>query len=191
MFPSANRCEDEASVFIATTSFDDESPGASSLPSRRGSSRVTSHHPTPPSLNSTSPSSTPLLSRGCSLASLIPAVPSRYNSSDVMKTTPSSSSSTLLLGSSVCATSSLLTAPSSTSISRGTCWKRGVVCLGLVLFVISESVMYSSAVQHSCRISEFACNNGRCVPADRYCDGDNDCGDKSDEPRYCNRKFIR
>ncbi|RZF39533.1 hypothetical protein LSTR_LSTR001054 [Laodelphax striatellus] len=37
----------------------------------------------------------------------------------------------------------------------------------------------------SCRISEFSCRNGRCVRPDAYCDGNNDCGDDSDEPRQC------
>uniref|UniRef100_T1JBM9 CUB domain-containing protein n=1 Tax=Strigamia maritima TaxID=126957 RepID=T1JBM9_STRMM len=39
----------------------------------------------------------------------------------------------------------------------------------------------------SCRISEFFCDNGRCIGLDRFCDGKNDCGDKSDEPRQCTR----
>ncbi|PSN56997.1 hypothetical protein C0J52_04236 [Blattella germanica] len=37
----------------------------------------------------------------------------------------------------------------------------------------------------ACRISEFQCRNSRCIRLDRYCDGVDDCGDKSDEPRYC------
>ncbi|GBP76644.1 Low-density lipoprotein receptor-related protein 8 [Eumeta japonica] len=36
-----------------------------------------------------------------------------------------------------------------------------------------------------CRISEYQCTNKRCVPINRYCDGGNDCGDSSDEPRHC------
>lgn len=40
----------------------------------------------------------------------------------------------------------------------------------------------------ACRRSEFPCNNGRCVPLNRYCDAANDCGDSSDEPRFCTRK---
>jgi hypothetical protein len=42
----------------------------------------------------------------------------------------------------------------------------------------------------ACRISEFPCRNGRCIRLDRYCDGVDDCGDKSDEPRYCTGKQI-
>ncbi|XP_043671206.1 uncharacterized protein LOC122630605 [Vespula pensylvanica] len=36
-----------------------------------------------------------------------------------------------------------------------------------------------------CRPSEYLCGTGHCVAQDKYCDGENDCGDKSDEPRYC------
>ncbi|KAI4501041.1 hypothetical protein M0802_003844 [Mischocyttarus mexicanus] len=39
-----------------------------------------------------------------------------------------------------------------------------------------------------CRPSEYLCGTGQCVAQDKYCDGENDCGDKSDEPRYCTRK---
>ncbi|XP_071503071.1 uncharacterized protein [Diadema antillarum] len=33
----------------------------------------------------------------------------------------------------------------------------------------------------SCSDSQFACDNGYCIPAPWICDGDNDCGDLSDE----------
>jgi Low-density lipoprotein receptor domain class A len=41
------------------------------------------------------------------------------------------------------------------------------------------------ALAAGCRISEFQCRNGRCVQLDRYCDASDDCGDKSDEPKFC------
>ncbi|XP_025836544.1 uncharacterized protein LOC108736059 isoform X2 [Agrilus planipennis] len=37
----------------------------------------------------------------------------------------------------------------------------------------------------ACRISEFPCHNGHCIRLDRYCDGTDNCGDKSDEPMFC------
>ncbi|XP_055630213.1 uncharacterized protein LOC129771009 isoform X2 [Toxorhynchites rutilus septentrionalis] len=40
---------------------------------------------------------------------------------------------------------------------------------------------------HQCAISEHTCNNGRCVPLNKYCNNVNDCGDGSDEPRFCTR----
>lgn len=39
-----------------------------------------------------------------------------------------------------------------------------------------------------CKASEYQCVNGECIALDRYCDGLDDCTDKSDEPRYCSRK---
>lgn len=42
-----------------------------------------------------------------------------------------------------------------------------------------------------CRISEYQCSNKKCVPVNRFCDGTNDCGDSSDEPRHCTREFSR
>lgn len=40
-----------------------------------------------------------------------------------------------------------------------------------------------------CALSEFTCNNGKCVQLNKYCDNVNDCGDSSDEPRFCTRKY--
>ncbi|XP_028030461.1 uncharacterized protein LOC114243244 [Bombyx mandarina] len=38
-----------------------------------------------------------------------------------------------------------------------------------------------------CKISEYLCVNKKCIPINRFCDGSNDCGDSSDEPRHCTR----
>jgi len=34
---------------------------------------------------------------------------------------------------------------------------------------------------HTCSDQHFSCASGRCVPNDWRCDGDDDCGDNSDE----------
>ncbi|XP_068759347.1 uncharacterized protein [Montipora capricornis] len=39
--------------------------------------------------------------------------------------------------------------------------------------------------QTHCSCNQFPCRNGRCIPQVWFCDGDNDCGDKSDEPSNC------
>ncbi|KAL0271271.1 UNVERIFIED_CONTAM: hypothetical protein PYX00_008412 [Menopon gallinae] len=57
------------------------------------------------------------------------------------------------------------------------------MCL-LVFIALSMCVV----VVHSgpgCKVNEFSCRNGKCIRVDRYCDGINDCGDKSDEPSTC------
>lgn len=40
-----------------------------------------------------------------------------------------------------------------------------------------------------CALSEFTCTNGRCVPLANYCDSVNNCGDSSDEPRFCTSEY--
>ncbi|XP_013778634.1 abnormal cell migration protein 13-like isoform X2 [Limulus polyphemus] len=50
-------------------------------------------------------------------------------------------------------------------------------------FTVFDSV---DNVTHSCEGSErFRCNNGRCIWQNFYCNGHNNCGDRSDEPFYC------
>lgn len=43
----------------------------------------------------------------------------------------------------------------------------------------------------SCLLSEFMCDTGYCVALDKFCNGNDDCGDKSDEPPYCSRKLFQ
>ncbi|KFB42898.1 AGAP006444-PA-like protein [Anopheles sinensis] len=44
-----------------------------------------------------------------------------------------------------------------------------------------------TAQRSQCALSEHTCTNGRCIPWDKYCNNVNDCGDGSDEPRFCTR----
>lgn len=40
-----------------------------------------------------------------------------------------------------------------------------------------------------CAMSEYTCTNGKCIQLNQYCDNVNDCGDSSDEPRFCTSKL--
>lgn len=52
----------------------------------------------------------------------------------------------------------------------------------LLLLVLGVQRVDSGA---ACRISEFPCRNGKCVRLNAFCDGQNDCGDLTDEPPFC------
>lgn len=40
----------------------------------------------------------------------------------------------------------------------------------------------------TCEASQFSCTNDRCIPMTWKCDGENDCGDSSDEGDFCAEK---
>ncbi|XP_023231134.1 low-density lipoprotein receptor-related protein 1-like [Centruroides sculpturatus] len=42
-----------------------------------------------------------------------------------------------------------------------------------------------------CKPNEFQCLNFVCIIESFYCDGDNDCGDNSDEPEYCEQRSCK
>jgi len=47
------------------------------------------------------------------------------------------------------------------------------------------SIIGSGVGGGTCGLAELTCRDGRCVPIDAYCNGENDCGDGSDEPTMC------
>lgn len=46
----------------------------------------------------------------------------------------------------------------------------------------------TSTSDNVCKQSEYQCHNGRCISTNRFCNSVNDCGDNSDEPRFCTRE---
>ncbi|KAK4874297.1 hypothetical protein RN001_013657, partial [Aquatica leii] len=58
--------------------------------------------------------------------------------------------------------------------------------IALKLFMVIAHIF---AVQHfvtsTCRRSEFSCLDHQCIGLDRYCNGIEDCQDRSDEPSNC------
>ncbi|ODM93195.1 Low-density lipoprotein receptor-related protein 4 [Orchesella cincta] len=59
-----------------------------------------------------------------------------------------------------------------------------------ILSLVLPSVLLGFLVQPTdgCALSEYYCDNTRCISLDKFCNGVNDCGDGSDEPRFCSRK---
>lgn len=60
--------------------------------------------------------------------------------------------------------------------------RKALLLCGVLLGVISYGF--------TCQLSEFMCSTGYCLALDKFCDGNDDCGDKSDEPPYCSREFF-
>jgi preprotein translocase subunit SecE len=40
-----------------------------------------------------------------------------------------------------------------------------------------------------CSMAEFTCANGKCITLNKFCNNLNDCGDSSDEPRFCTSEY--
>lgn len=53
-----------------------------------------------------------------------------------------------------------------------------------------SKVTRNSGSELPCRLSELLCDTGQCISLDKYCNGEDDCGDKSDEPKGCTRKLY-
>lgn len=48
----------------------------------------------------------------------------------------------------------------------------------------------SGGVNQKCSISEFTCANNKCISAAKFCDNFDNCGDASDEPRFCTSELT-
>merc|ERR1712212_286559 len=60
-----------------------------------------------------------------------------------------------------------------------------------VALLLIGSAVFSLANARACRSTEFSCANGKCIPQAFINDGDNDCGDRSDEGASCNsNQFV-
>ncbi|XP_044271339.1 uncharacterized protein LOC123015593 [Tribolium madens] len=70
-------------------------------------------------------------------------------------------------------------------MERGLRWQMTSLTTAVSLLLLLAEAAGAPAT--NCKLSEFACNNGRCIPLNKYCNVLNDCGDSSDEPRYCTR----
>lgn len=59
-----------------------------------------------------------------------------------------------------------------------------------IMVVPVKKVKFPRNAQNPCRLSELLCDTGQCISLDKFCNGEDDCGDKSDEPKSCSRKYM-
>ena len=59
----------------------------------------------------------------------------------------------------------------------------------LHLMFLSKNVIYSCRRQ--CRANEFKCANNLCVGKVKFCNGIDECGDRSDEPENCTKCVVK
>lgn len=59
-----------------------------------------------------------------------------------------------------------------------------------VIVVPVKKVKFERNSDSPCRLSEMLCDTGQCISLDKYCNGEDDCGDKSDEPKSCTREYF-
>lgn len=56
--------------------------------------------------------------------------------------------------------------------------------------MLPVKVKARNVAESPCRLSELLCDTGQCISMDKYCNREDDCGDKSDEPKSCTRKYF-
>lgn len=61
-----------------------------------------------------------------------------------------------------------------------------IVALSIAL--LSFYVGTTGSDPSTCKITEIKCLNGSCIQLSKYCNGNYDCHDKSDEPKSCSGK---
>lgn len=47
------------------------------------------------------------------------------------------------------------------------------------------TIVQGASEKIGCQPTEFRCGSGQCVDGGRYCDGNHDCYDGTDEPERC------
>ncbi|GBP52190.1 hypothetical protein EVAR_87575_1 [Eumeta japonica] len=62
--------------------------------------------------------------------------------------------------------------------------------VGMLVPVEKIKIPRESAPGGVCRLSELLCEAGQCLSLDKYCNGEDDCGDMSDEPKACTRESF-
>ncbi|GIY62713.1 hypothetical protein CDAR_45071 [Caerostris darwini] len=60
-----------------------------------------------------------------------------------------------------------------------------------LVFCFVTSLSVTPAEKIGCEPTEFRCSSGQCVDSGRYCDGNSDCFDSSDEPERCTMFNIK
>ena len=75
--------------------------------------------------------------------------------------------------------------PGLISISYNYFWKRFSKFMTTQCWIESDLKWFDLNIVGVCPMHQFRCDDGTCIPVMWACDGANDCGDNSDEDRYC------